>query len=246
MPTSKTRGGANSIHHTEPKNHCFARKRPHELHAVATVKDFPTRRAAMDVLMTASQDSGDYTILEVTIGGGRLAAAAQRRDGWEMAGAVDVGEGWSAVTANRLPVLLKDVQKKQPDLVVVAPRPWTATSSSAATFWENRRAQLPLWRWVVELWGRQDRGRRLVTLVQPAHSQAVHDFMKERRNMTRIYVSLCAFGRKVLPGQARELVVEVNDRMMARALQARSWCQCGPGAHLALEATPGKDKGGAL
>ena len=40
--------------------------------------------------------------------------------------------------------------------------------------WERRRAQLPLWRWVAEVWNLQVKGRRLVALVQPAYSQALH------------------------------------------------------------------------
>ena len=84
----------------------------------------------------------------------------------------------------------------QPDLVVLAPRPWTALPTGAAKLWEGRRKQLPLWKWVVEVWRLQTAGRRLVCLIQPATSQGLQlDFLKDRDRVNRVCISLCAFGR---------------------------------------------------
>ena len=157
-------------------------------------------KAIMAALIAATMDSGNYTILEIADGGGRLGARAAKRPGWSVMGVVDVSAGWSPELAQRLQGVSRRIETEKPDLVVLAPPPWVAKPTDDAGLWERRRAQLPLWRWVAEVWNLQAKGRRLVALVQPAYSQALHlSFLQERLEVVRVPLSLCAF----MPKEAR-------------------------------------------
>ena len=145
-------------------------------------------KAIMAALIAATMDSGNYTILEIADGG------------WSVMGVVDVSAGWSPELAQRLQGVSRRIETEKPDLVVLAPPPWVAKPTDDAGLWERRRAQLPLWRWVAEVWNLQAKGRRLVALVQPAYSQALHlSFLQERLEVVRVPLSLCAF----MPKEAR-------------------------------------------
>ena len=109
-------------------------------------------KAIMAALIAATMDSGNYTILEIADGGGRLGARAAKRPGWSVMGVVDVSAGWSPELAQRLQGVSRRIETEKPDLVVLAPPPWVAKPTDDAGLWERRRAQLPLWRWVAEVW----------------------------------------------------------------------------------------------
>ena len=103
---------------------------------------------------------------------------------------------------------------------MLAPRPWTALPTGAANLWEGRRKQLA----AVEMGGGSVASANFgATAVQPAVSQGLQlDFLKERDEVNRVCLSLCAFGWPENPAQVaskREVVIEANNQAMA----------CGPG-----------------
>ena len=190
-------------------------------------------QAVMQKMTAASQDSGDYTIMVLAEEPEMLVGAGRHRDGWAVMDAVSLRGGWKPTLAQRLNELLGKLEQLQPDLIVASPQPWLTVSSEEPALWERRRAQLPLWKWLGRLWNQQDKAGWWIAVVQPAHPQALHlTYMKERLAVHRVVVARCAFGaRPAKPGQ-RGLVVEVNDRAMAKCIQERGWCRCGLGVHL--------------
>ena len=202
-------------------------------------------KAIMAALIATTLDPGNYKVVEVVDGAGSLASCLRGREGWEVAEVIDVAGGWTPDLAKRLKEAYKQIELQQPDLVVLSPRPWMAEPTEDPSLWEARRAQLPLWKWVAEVWKLQQGHGRLVVVVQPAQSQALHlSFMKERDGVIKVPVAMCAFvpaGEQRALRNFREVMVEVNHSVLGRRLQDRGWCPCGPRAHL----VPGEAKASA-
>ncbi|CAE7410031.1 TY5A, partial [Symbiodinium microadriaticum] len=169
-------------------------------------------KAIMAALIATTLDPGNYKVVEVVDGAGSLASCLRGREGWEVAEVIDVAGGWTPDLAKRLKEAYKQIELQQPDLVVLSPRPWMAEPTEDPSLWEARRAQLPLWKWVAEVWKLQQGHGRLVVVVQPAQSQALHlSFMKERDGVIKVPVAMCAFvpaGERRALRNFREVMVE--------------------------------------
>ena len=172
----------------------------------------------MDVLIAATQNSGNYTIMEIVVESGALSApfGPPERCAWTLDGL----RSWLSSCASLAARALPSPGHK-------AARPGGAGSSplDGSPHWccqpVGGTTQAIA---AVEMGGGSVASANFgATAVQPAVSQGLQlDFLKERDEVNRVCLSLCAFGWPENPAQVaskREVVIEANNQAMA----------CGPG-----------------
>ncbi|CAE7743820.1 unnamed protein product [Symbiodinium sp. CCMP2456] len=200
-------------------------------------------KAALQVLSDVVVDKGQWILLEVFAGTGRLTQWAQHGGQWRAVARLDRDAGWDLTRREDGRKLLELVSQEKPDLVTLAPPcgAWSVRQDEGGRpeTWEWRRQQLPLWQLVSEVWRVQNDGGRLVLTEQPVGSEALQlSMMQGRDSLFRVYLDLCAFGlihpENGDPLQKR-VVLDVNDKEFARELAKNSWCPHKHGGHLAVK-----------
>ena len=190
-------------------------------------------KEALAVVERIVRDPGKKLCLEVFAGHAGLSARAREADGWMAAAPVDLATGWDLTKPATQRQLLELIEKCQPDLVTLEPPcgPWCSADVEQLAeddLWERRRAHLPLWRLVAEVWRRQVAGGRMVVLVQPIASQALQlNFMQDREEVIRGVVPMCSFGLRdpeTKRPYLRKVVIESNCSQFIRYLLRGAYC----------------------
>ena len=103
----------------------------------------------------------------------------------------------------------------------------------------DRQVDIPLWRFVREVWDEQTKNGRLVMTENPWQSEALHqDFMESRPQLHRAKVAQCAFGLKDVVNEKphqKYTALDSNDHYMCEGLMIGAECNHGPGEHQPIE-----------
>lgn len=186
----------------------------------------------------------NYIVLELFAGCARLTTTAADRAGWETMAPVDIIYGQDLHDAETRKGVLEAIKEAKPDLVTMSPRcgPWSQfqrINPNIDKVMEDRREDIPLWRFCREVWDEQTKHGRLALTENPAQSAALlMDFMMARPNLHRAKVPQCAFGLcDVVSGKPHQkfTAFDVNDEDMKEALLVGAVCHHTPEEHQAIE-----------
>ena len=104
---------------------------------------------------------------------------------------------------------------------------------------KDREEDIPLWRFVREVWDEQTKNGRLVMTENPWQSEALHlDFMEARPQLHRAKVPQCAFGLKDVISEKphqKYTALDSNDYYMCEGLMIGATCNHDPGEHQPIE-----------
>ena len=186
----------------------------------------------------------NYILLELFAGCARLTSTATERKGWEALTPVDIIYGQDLKNPKTQKEVMKLIRRVKPDLVTMSPRcgPWSQMqriNPNIDKVMEDRKEDIPLWRFCREVWDEQDRHGRLALTENPQQSAALTmDFMMERPNLHRAVVPQCAFGLvDVANGKPHQKMTafDVNDLGMRDALMEGAMCNHSPEEHQQIE-----------
>ena len=133
--------------------------------------------------------------------------ASRRRAGWAAYSPIDLVYGHDLRNAHTRQQVLEEIRTKKPDLITLSPRcgPWSQfqrLNPNIDQIMADRQVDIPLWRFVREVWDEQTKHGRLVMTENPWQSEALHqDFMESRPQLHRAKVAQCAFGLKDVVGE---------------------------------------------
>ena len=138
----------------------------------------------------------------------------------------------------------RSMNEWEPDLVTCNPPcgPWCQfqrLNKNVESVMEQRQEDLTFWRFVAEVWKKQNDHCRLVLSEQPWQSEALHlNFMEERKNLHRAKVAQCAFGLvDKVSGKPHQkyTALDVNHPTMKHYLEERGRCIHATGEHQPIE-----------
>eukprot|EP00435_Cladocopium_sp_Y103_P011248 s3540_g2.t3 len=185
-----------------------------------------------------------YLVLELFAGCARLTSVASTRKGWKAMAPVDLIYGHdlkNVVTQNEV---LQQIRTMKPDLVTMSPRcgPWSQMqriNPNIDKVMEDRKEDIPLWRFCRKVWDEQDQNGRLALTENPSQSLALTlDFMVDRPNLHRAKIPQCAFGLcDVISEKPHQkyTALDVNDAGMREALMEGAVCTHTPEEHQPIE-----------
>ena len=201
------------------------------------------RQRHLQVLAVTEQRE-NFLLLEVFAGCARLTQVAKDREDWEALDPVDIIYGDDLRDKEVQRRILHLLEKYEPDLVTMSPRcgPWSQfqrINPNIDKVMEDRKEDIPLWRFCRKLWDEQTRQGRLALTENPWQSEALHlDFMKARPKLFRAKVAQCRFGLKdVVSGKPHQkyTALDVNNEVMCEALQRGALCNHQQGEHQPIE-----------
>ena len=201
------------------------------------------RQQQMAVL-AVSEKKEHFLLLEVFAGCARLTKVAKERKGWEALDPVDIIYGDDLRNKEVQRRILDLLDKYEPDLVTMSPRcgPWSQfqrINPNIDKVMEDRKQDIPLWRFCRKLWDEQTKQGRLALTENPWQSEALHlDFMKARPQLFRAKVAQCRFGLKdVVSGLLHQkyTALDVNNEVMCEALQEGALCNHAREEHQPIE-----------
>ena len=185
-----------------------------------------------------------WTALEIFAGCCRFTQVASTRDGWNVLPPIDLELGHDLSRKEVQEEVLACIQKYEPDLVTLSPRcgPWSQfqrLNKNLEKLMNERKEDLPLWRFARRVWDIQDAGNRLVLTENPWQSEALRlNFMEGRPNLWRAKVCQCAYGLKdVVSGKPhqKKTALDVNNESMKDYLEENGVCNHAPGEHQPIE-----------
>ena len=201
------------------------------------------RQRQLQVLAVSGKKE-HFILLEVFAGCARLTKVAKDRKGWEALNPVDIIYGDDLREKQVQRRILDLLEKYEPDLVTMSPRcgPWSQfqrINPNIDKVMEDRKQDIPLWRFCRRLWDEQTKQGRLALTENPWQSEALHlDFMKERPQLFRAKVAQCRFGLKdVVSGLLHQkyTALDVNNAVMCEALQCGALCNHAREEHQPIE-----------
>ena len=188
--------------------------------------------------------SENYLLLEIFAGCAKLTEIARGRDGWQPLQPVDLKYGYDLHNSVTRTQVMDTIRRVKPDLVTMSPRcgPWSQfqrINPNIDKIMEDRKNDIPLWRFCRAVWDEQTKEGRLALTENPYQSEALHlDFMEDRLHLYRAKVPQCAFGLKdVVSGKPHQkyTAFDVNDVNMRDALMEGAVCNHLPEEHQPIE-----------
>ena len=185
-----------------------------------------------------------YLVLEIFAGCAQLTSVANAKEGWKALPPVDLVYGQDLRNPKTRKELMYLVKKTKPDPVTMSPRcgPWSQfqrINPNIDKVMEDRKEDIPLWRFCREVWDEQTAGGRLALTENPQQSAALTlGFMMSRPNLHRAIIPQCAFGLvDVISGKPHQEMTafDVNDECMKDALLEGAVCRHSPEEHQQIE-----------